>query len=138
MQLPSDSLKNMVWNSQVISKIWVSLVVNAAYWLEWVMGRSSQGWDNYSSWVNDMQNLGQMRSNYNLSFLSGQFFFFFFGSSPNHVFQKVLAWLRILFDERSDGANYPFCWWSMFSFCCKLIQETEHYFSFHKNYFKLA
>ena len=29
----------------------------------------------------------------------------FFGKSPNHVLQKVPAWLRILFDERSDGEN---------------------------------
>lgn len=37
------------------------------------MGHISQGRDNYSLWVNDMQNLRQTRSNYSLLFLSGQF-----------------------------------------------------------------
>lgn len=48
------------------------LVVNASYWWEWVMGHISQGWDTYNSQVNDVQNLGQMRSNCNLPSLSGQ------------------------------------------------------------------
>lgn len=77
-------------------------VVNVSCWLEWIIGHISQGWDNYNSGVNDVQNLEQMRSSCNLPSLAGQFFFW---RSPIHVFQKVLAWLKILFYERSDGEN---------------------------------
>lgn len=131
MQLPSHSLENTVWKSTVISKIWVSLAVNASYWLEWVIRHISQGWDNYSSWVNDMQNSGQMRSNYNLPFLSGQVLFFFF--SFLEVLQ-IISFRRSGLIKNSLGwkirwrKHYPFLWLSMFSFCCRLTQETKHYF----------
>lgn len=70
------------------------------------MGHIRQGCDNCNSQVNDVQNLGQMRLHCNLPPLSGQLFFFLGGGTfPNHVFQKVLVYLRILFEERSNGQN---------------------------------
>lgn len=54
-----------------------------------------------NSWVRGMQNLRQMRSNCNFLSLWGSFI----GRFPDHVFQKVLPWLRILSDKSSGGES---------------------------------